>query len=54
MLDKEGVFLLKESVKAIQDNKLGNNYYMSPTINELETLFKNSGMHHMKVGELEY
>ena len=54
MLDEDGVFLLKESVKQEKSKKKGNDFYTSSTREDFELLFKNSGMYHIKVDELEF
>ena len=54
MLDKDGVFMLRESVKAENCSQRGNNFYPALKLTHFENVMKEVGLFFFKVGELEY
>ena len=54
MLDKDGVFMLRESVKAENNSERGNNFYTALKLKHFEDVMKEVGLFFFKVDELEY
>ena len=53
MLDKDGVFMLRESVKAENNSLRGTNFYTSLKLKHFEDVMKEVGLFFFKVDELE-
>ena len=54
MLVKDGVFIVRESVKSETCSMKGNDGYTSLKLKNFEELMKEVGLFHFKVGELEF